>query len=59
MHMAKAPAKHYKPWTAGEVRSLRKLARQKLGLPKIAKELKRTTWAVRNRASAEGISIRA
>ncbi len=57
--MAKAPSMHYKPWTPAEVRTLKKLARQKLGLIKIAKEMKRTTWSVRNRASSEGISLRA
>ncbi|MBI1187042.1 MAG: hypothetical protein GC206_06880 [Alphaproteobacteria bacterium] len=56
--MAKAPRMHYKPWTSTEIKSLRKLANQRLGLDKIAKELKRTTWAVRNRASSEGISLR-
>ena len=55
--MAKAPAMHYKTWTLGEVRTLKKLARQKLGLPKIAKELKRTPWSVRNRAVTEGVSL--
>lgn len=57
--MAKLPAMHYKAWTPTEVRTLKKLARQKLGLIKIAKEMKRTTWSVRNRASSEGISLRA
>ena len=57
--MAKSPSMHYKSWTLSEVRTLKKLARQKLGLVKIAKELKRTTWSVRNRASSEGISLRA
>jgi len=56
--MAKAPRMHYKPWTADEVKSLRKLAKQKVGLAKIAREMKRTPWAVRNRASSEGISLR-
>ncbi|MGE3141692.1 MAG: hypothetical protein AB7L65_00080 [Hyphomonadaceae bacterium] len=56
--MAKQPAMHYKSWSPSEVRTLKKLAKQKLGLAKIAKELKRTTWSVRNRASSEGISLR-
>jgi Myb-like DNA-binding domain len=55
--MAKSPAMHYKPWTPAEVRALKKLARQKLGLSKIAKEMKRTPWSVRNRAVSEGISL--
>ena len=56
--MAKSPKMHYKAWSPSEVKTLKKLARQKLGLEKIAKELQRTTWAVRNRASSEGISLR-
>ncbi|MGE3302418.1 MAG: SANT/Myb-like DNA-binding domain-containing protein [Hyphomonadaceae bacterium] len=56
--MAKPPALHYKSWTPSEVRTLRKLAKQKLGLEKIAKEMQRTPWSVRNRASSEGISLR-
>ncbi len=55
--MAKAPAMHYKSWSLGEVRTLKKLARQKIGLAKIAKEMKRTPWSVRNRAVSEGISL--
>jgi hypothetical protein len=55
----KPPAMHYKAWTPLEVRTMKKLARQKLGVAKIAKELKRTTWSVRNRAGKEGISISA
>jgi hypothetical protein len=55
--MPKAPTMHYKPWTTAEVRSLKALARQKLGLEKIAKKMKRTPWSVRNRAVSEGISL--
>jgi hypothetical protein len=57
--MAKTPRMHYKAWTPADVRSLKKLARQGEALPKIAKKLERTTWAVRNRAASEGVSIRA
>lgn len=57
--MAKQPTMHYKAWTVAEVRTLKKLAKQKVGIDKIAKELKRTPWAIRNRASSEGISLRA
>ncbi len=57
--MAKAPSMHYKPWSAGEVRTLKKLARQQVAVAKIAKELKRTPFSVLNRVSREGISLRA
>lgn len=55
--MAKAPKMHRQPWTAAEIKTLRKLSKQKLGLEKIAKELQRSQWSVRNRAYAEGISL--
>jgi hypothetical protein len=57
--MAKSPRMHYKSWTSAEVRSLKQLARRKLGVTRIAKQLHRTIWAVRNRASREGVSMRA
>jgi hypothetical protein len=57
--MANPPTMHYASWTSADVKSLRKLARQKLGVSQIAKRLKRTIWAVRNRASREGIPMRA
>lgn len=57
--MAKQPAMHYKAWTPAEVKALKKMAKQKVGIDKIAKELKRTPWSIRNRASSEGISLRA
>ena len=56
--MAKAPTQHYKAWTPAEVKTLKKLAKAKVGIDKIAKELKRTPWSIRNRASSEGISLR-
>lgn len=57
--MANAPMMHYKSWTPTQIRALRSLARQSLGVVRIAKRLKRTIWAVRNRASRERISVRA
>lgn len=48
---------HRQPWTAAELKELRRLSKQKLGLVKIAKQLQRSTWSVRNRAYAEGISL--
>ncbi len=53
--MANAPKR--KPWTPEDVKTLKKLARQKTGAEKIAKTLKRTAAAVRNRAVIEQISL--
>jgi len=53
--MAKAPKR--KPWTSEDLKVLKKLARQKTGAEKIAKTLKRTAAAVRNRAVIEQISL--
>ena len=55
--MPRAPKMHRQPWTPADVRELRKLSKQRLGLEKIAKQMKRTTWSVRNRAYAEGLSL--
>lgn len=55
--MARSPSMHRKPWTKAEIRDLRRLSKQKAGLEKIAKHLKRTAWSVRNRAYAERISL--
>jgi hypothetical protein len=48
---------HRQPWTSADVKELRRLTKQKLGLEKIAKQMKRSTWSVRNRAYAEGLSL--
>lgn len=53
--MAKAPKK--RPWTSEDLKTLKKLARQKTGAAKIAKSLKRTPAAVRNKAVLEQISL--
>jgi hypothetical protein len=53
--MAKAPKR--KPWTSEDVKALKRLARQKTGAAKIAKALKRTPAAVRNKAVLEQISL--
>jgi hypothetical protein len=55
--MPKSPKMHRQPWTPGDVKALRRLSKQKLGLTKIAKQLKRSTWSVHNRAYAEGFSL--
>lgn len=53
--MAKSPTR--KPWTSEDLKALKKLARQKTGAEKIAKTLKRTPAAVRNKAVVEQISL--
>ena len=55
--MPAQPKMHRQPWTTADVKELRRLSKQKLGLEKIAKQMKRSTWSVRNRAYAEGFSL--
>lgn len=55
--MARAPKMHNQRWTAADVKTLKRLTRQKLGLEKIAKQMNRSAWSVRNRAYAEGFSL--
>jgi hypothetical protein len=57
MERVMAKASKRKPWTSEDVKTLKKLARQKTGAEKIAKTLKRTPSAVRNRAVIEQISL--
>jgi hypothetical protein len=44
-------------WTATDVRTLKGLAKQKIGVDKISKKLKRTIPAVKMHASKLGISL--
>lgn len=44
-------------WTKDDVREMKSLAKQKIGLAKIAKKLKRTPAATRVRASMLGVSL--
>jgi hypothetical protein len=44
-------------WTTGDVRELKALARQKKPAPKIAKSLKRTVGATRQKAFSLGVSL--
>jgi hypothetical protein len=44
-------------WTKDDVREMKSLAKQKVGLAKIAKKLKRTPAATRVRASMLGVSL--
>lgn len=44
-------------WTKTEIKSLKTMAKQKLGASKIAKSLKRSVPAVKMRASNLGVSL--
>jgi hypothetical protein len=50
-------ARTVRPWTATDLRMLRGLAKQKVGVAKISKSLKRTIGAVTVMASKKGISL--
>ena len=54
--MAKKARKR-KAWTAEQVRTLRTMARQKKGASRIAKRLKRTEGATRQKAFSIGLSL--
>jgi hypothetical protein len=54
--MAKS-AHTVRPWTATDFRILKGLAKQKVGVAKISKSLKRTVGAVTMMASKKGISL--
>ncbi len=55
--LAKKSAKR-RAWTAGEVRELRALVRQKTPVAKIARVLKRSQAATRHKLSVLGLSLR-
>ena len=44
-------------WTSVQVRELKSMARKKTPAPKIAKKLKRTEGATRQKASSMGLSL--
>ena len=46
-----------RPWTATDLRTLKGLAKQKVGVAKISKSLKRTVGAVTMMASKHGVSL--
>jgi hypothetical protein len=46
-----------RPWSAADVRTLKTLARKKTGAGKIAKKLKRTEGATRQKALTLGVSL--
>jgi hypothetical protein len=49
--------KKRRAWTSEQVRELKSLARKKAGAGKIAKRLKRTEGATRQKAFALGLSL--
>ena len=54
--MAKRSKKR-RAWTSGEVRELKTMARKKIPASKIAKKLKRTEGATRQKAFSIGLSL--
>jgi hypothetical protein len=50
-------AKKRRSWSAGEVRDLKTLARKKTPAAKIAKKLKRSEGATRQKAFSIGLSL--
>jgi len=54
--MAKRPKKR-RAWTAGEVRDLKTLARKKTPAGRIAKKLRRSEGATRQKAFSIGLSL--
>jgi hypothetical protein len=54
--MAKRKKKR-RAWTAGEVRDLKSMARKKTTASQIAKKLKRTEGATRQKAFSIGLSL--
>jgi hypothetical protein len=54
--MAKKPSKR-REWTKLDVRELKTLARQKTPAAKIARSLKRSTGATRQKAFSLGVSL--
>jgi hypothetical protein len=50
-------AKKRRAWTAGEVRELKAMARKKTTAGKIAKKLKRSEGATRQKAFSIGLSL--
>lgn len=55
--MAKKKTTVHRIWTKGDVRTLKTLAKQKAGVAKIAKTLKRTPGATAAKASKLGVSL--
>ena len=56
--MAKSARKHNAPWTPADLKKMRVLAKAKLSARLAAKELGRSTGAVKYKAMVEGIRFR-
>jgi hypothetical protein len=56
--MAKSARKHNAPWTPADLKKMRQLAKQKPSARLAAKELGRSTGAVKYKAMVEGIRFR-
>ena len=56
--MAKSARKHNAPWTPADLKKMRALAKSKLSARLAAKELGRSTGAVKYKAMVEGIRFR-
>ena len=56
--MVKKLENHRQPWTAGQVRELRNLAKENTPTRVMGLKLGRTPEAVQTRANAEGISLK-
>ncbi|MCP9486393.1 MAG: hypothetical protein MSC30_11070 [Gaiellaceae bacterium MAG52_C11] len=56
--MPKTPKNHGKPWTPGDVRQLKQLAKENTPTRVAGLKLGRTEDAVRGRAAQEGISLK-
>jgi hypothetical protein len=52
-----AKSTKWREWTKDDVRELKTLARQKIGVTKIAKSLKRTAGATQQKAFTLGVSL--
>jgi hypothetical protein len=55
--MAAKKTTNFRPWTKDDVRTLKTLAREKTKTTVIARKLKRTLGATRQRAFQEGVSL--
>jgi hypothetical protein len=55
--LAKTKKVNRREWTKDDVRNLKSLAKQKTGVAKIAKQLKRTVAATTAKASMLGVSL--
>jgi hypothetical protein len=55
--MAKKKKLIRRPWTKDDLRTLKSMAREKQGVRKIARALKRSTRAVENKSYLLGVSL--